>query len=127
MPTTQEQTWENKGAKRIKVLRIEDKKQVTLVSSFAWMDCSYPFKLFLQIPCIKHYPQITKENSCASTIDGILPLMQIIGQPLRPQKDLFKKLCCHIYIHKLSIKVCQNIKKWYGCWIVGFNTRARSF
>jgi hypothetical protein len=104
MPTTQQWTWESKGPKHIKALRIEDKKQVTLVvSSFAWMDCSYPFKLLLQIPCIKHYPQIMKENSCASTIDGILPLMQIIGQPLKPQKDLLTKLCCRIYIHKLSI------------------------
>jgi hypothetical protein len=56
VPTTQEWTLDSKGAKHIKASRIEDKKHVTLVSSFAWMDCFYPFKLFLQIPCIKHYP-----------------------------------------------------------------------
>jgi hypothetical protein len=98
-----EQTWESKGAKHIKASRIKDKKHVTLVvSSFAWMDCSCHFKLFLQVSCIKHYPQIMKENSCASIIDEISPFVKFIGQPLRPQKDLFTNFCYHVYIHKLS-------------------------
>jgi len=97
------QTWESKGAKHIKASWIKDKKHVTLfVSSFAWMDCSCPSKLFLQISCTKHYPQIMKENSCAPIIDGISPFVRIISQPLRPQKDLFTKFCCHVYINKLS-------------------------
>jgi len=33
IPTTRERTWENKGLKHIQILRVEDKRQITMVIS----------------------------------------------------------------------------------------------
>jgi hypothetical protein len=62
VPTTGERTWENKGSKHIQVLRVKDKRQVTLMLSFTTNGNLLPGKLFSQVQHIGVYLLQMREN-----------------------------------------------------------------
>ncbi len=84
LPTTREWIWESMVQNTSRYWGLRTRDRWHSLFHHQWMDCSYPLKLSLHVPNIKHYHQIMKENSCASsTMDGISLLVRIIGQPLR--------------------------------------------
>jgi len=66
VPIIKECTWENKGTKHIKVLKIEDKKQMTLIISSSINGLLSPLQLvFINTTQIKSLPfNNQRKNNC---------------------------------------------------------------
>jgi hypothetical protein len=60
--------------------------------------------------------QTLKGKPCASTMDRISPLMIILGQLWRPQKDLFTKLLSNLHSQVEQLSLSKH-KKCFGYWI----------
>ena len=79
VPTRGSRTWETKGAKHIKVHRIEDKRQVTVtVSSTANGHCLL-FRVIFQGTITKFYLSLKEVEKSVNCLDGTFPIVTITG------------------------------------------------
>jgi hypothetical protein len=62
VPTVGERSWENKGSKHIQVLGVEDKRQVTLVVSFATNGNLLPGQVVFTCTTFRCLPPLNEGN-----------------------------------------------------------------
>jgi hypothetical protein len=55
--TIGEKTWEKKGSKDIHVLRVEDKRQITILVSFVAEGSSLPLEIIITRSTRRYFPQ----------------------------------------------------------------------
>lgn len=80
--------------------------------------------VFISTTQIRSLPPKNQGKKIASKVDGISLLLKIIGQPLKPQKDLFtKEFANNSHIEQLDLLQHQIMIWLLNCWFIHKNTQ----